>query len=662
MTPWLLISAALALDPLDAQTIFQLEVQRVPPQALAGYIEHDDPATRARAARALGRLRTAAALSPLRRLATDPDPRVRYEAAFALGQTPGGEPAMLTQLTVEQDHGVRAALIEGLGKEGSASAVPPLLSALNERPDMLQFPEIAVAAGHALGILARREVEGVQRPEVIHALLSQLNSGDPAVRRATAYALSRIRPQTLSATDTLHLLAALSRYRDPDTRTRLIYATMNLDLPDRDVHFNALAADPDVGVRIALARTASATSWTGVEALLGAPELGVRREAIAAMASMEGFDHAAILLPLLEAGSTLEAAEANRVSGDPAVIEAAEVLTALAGSEVAGVSELIGAVSQWLDGSMPTRIRVAAAGLSEDTDRLCTLAISDDETAVRTMAAWHLTELDPSTAQMLSLLASSDPMVIAVGAGWLVDNPVAAAEAPLLASLEDATDIDLLQSVAEALLALYSGSYPKVRRPAAGAGEAIQALSGHHESTIRAVAAELAAATRTRLSPIHPVIRSAPLAEVQTIRMARVDTNRGAFTVELYPAEAPLTVWNFAQLAESGFYDNLTVHRVVPDFVVQDGDPRGDGAGGPGWTLPDEINPMRYAEGALGMAHAGPDTGGSQWFVTLAPQPHLDGVHTVFGQVVRGMGVLRDIQPGDRIEHITIERYETASR
>ncbi|MDG1480031.1 MAG: peptidylprolyl isomerase [Myxococcota bacterium] len=662
MTPWLLISAALALDPLDAQIILQLEAQRIPPQALAGYITHDDPETRARAARALGRLRTAAALSPLRRLAADPEPLVRYEAAFALGQTPGGEPAMLTQLTVEQDHGVRAALVEGLGKEGSASAIQPLLSALNERPNMLQLPEVAVAAGHALGILARRKVEGVERPEVLHALLSQLDSGDPAVRRAAAYALSRIRPEALSATDTTHLLAALSRYRDPDTRTRLIYATMNLALPDRDACFDALATDPDVGVRIALARTASATGWSGVESLLSAPELGVRREAIAAIATMADFDHAALLLPLLEAGSTLEAAEANRVSGDPAVIEAAAVLAALAGSELEGVTELTGELSQWLDGSMPTRIRVAAAALSEDTDRLSALAIRDDETAVRTMAAWHLAELDPSTEQMIALLTSSDPMVIAVGAGWLADNPVASAEAALLASLEDATDIDLLQSVAEALLSLYSGSYPKVRRPAAGARAAIQGLSSHHEATIRAVAAELAVATRTPLPPSHPMIRSAPLAEIQTIRMARVDTSRGSFTVELYPAEAPLTVWNFAQLAESGFYDNLTVHRVVPDFVVQDGDPRGDGAGGPGWTLPDEINPMRTTEGALGMAHAGPDTGGSQWFVTLAPQPHLDGVHTVFGQVVRGMGVLRDIQPGDRIEHIAIERYETAPR
>ncbi|MFT5679569.1 MAG: peptidyl-prolyl cis-trans isomerase B (cyclophilin B) [Myxococcota bacterium] len=662
MTPWLLISAALALDPIDDQTMLQLEAQRIPPQSLAGYINHDDPETRARAARSLGRLRTATALSPLRRLVADDDPRVRYEAAFALGQTPGGEPALLTQLTVETDLMVRAVLVEGLGKVGAERSISPLIAALDERPVMLQSPEVAVAAGHALGIMARREVEGIKGPEVISALLSQLDRGDPEVRRSAAYALSRIRPESLSDADTDRLLVALARIRDPDTRTRLIYATMNLDLPDRDARYAPLLSDPDPGVRVALARTAEPAGWMGVASLLDAPELGVRREAISAIAGMEGFDHAALLLPLLEVGSTLEAAEANRVSGDPAVVEAAEVLSALASSEVEGVSDLIGEVSGWLDSSRPTRIRVAAAAISEDTAILQALAIGDDETAVRTMAAWHLAELEPGASVMIALLSSLDPMVIAVGADWLSENPVASAEGALLAALEDATDIDLLKEVADALLALYSGSYPKVRRPALGASDAIKALSLHHEIAIRAVAVELAAATRTRLPPSHPPIRSVPLVEVQTIRMAQVQTTRGTFTVELYPEEAPLTVWNFARLAEDGFYDNLIVHRVVPDFVVQDGDPRGDGAGGPGWTIPDEINPMRYTEGALGMAHAGPDTGGSQWFVTLAPQPHLDGIHTVFGSVVRGMGVLRDIQPGDRIEHITIELYETASR
>jgi len=662
MTPWLLASAALALDPADEQLILQLESQRSPPQSLIDTIEHDDALTRARTARALGRLRTPSALSPLRRLAADEAVEVRREAAFALGQTPGGEPALLSQLAVESAPSVRALLCEALGKVGEERAIAPLVAALEERPRLLQPPETAIAAGHALGILARREIAGVGSPEVISALLDQLVRIDPTLQRSASYALSRIRPERLPEDQTDQLLKALHSIHDPDTRTRLIYATMNLELTERAALFDRLARDPDTGVRIALARTAKATDWRGVVSLLDAEELGVRREAIAAIAGMDGLDHAALRLPILEAGTTLEAAESNRVSGDPAVLEAAEVLTAMASSEVDGVPALLGDAAGYLDAARPTRIRVAAASISTDAARLQALAVGDGETPVRTMAAWQLTEQEPDAEAMIALLGSFDPMVAAVGADWLSENPTAAAEAPLLAALEDADDIELLKEGADALLALYSGRSPKVRRPSAAAAGHIKALAVHPEAAIRTVAAELARATRTALPAYEATTTSPALAEITTLRMARIDTSRGQILVELYPEEAPLTVWNFAQLADDGFYSRLSVHRVVPDFVVQDGDPRGDGAGGPGWTIPDEINPMRFTEGALGMAHAGPDTGGSQWFITLSAQPHLDGVHTVFGQVVRGMGVLHDMQPGDRIEGITIERYETAAR
>jgi peptidyl-prolyl cis-trans isomerase B (cyclophilin B) len=103
------------------------------------------------------------------------------------------------------------------------------------------------------------------------------------------------------------------------------------------------------------------------------------------------------------------------------------------------------------------------------------------------------------------------------------------------------------------------------------------------------------------------------------------------------------------QLAEQGFYDGLTFHRVIPDFVVQGGDPRGDGWGGPGYTLRDEIGPSRFHTGVLGMAHSGPHTAGSQFFITLAPQHHLDGAYTAFGEVTSGRDVLRLIEAGDEI-------------
>jgi cyclophilin family peptidyl-prolyl cis-trans isomerase len=131
-----------------------------------------------------------------------------------------------------------------------------------------------------------------------------------------------------------------------------------------------------------------------------------------------------------------------------------------------------------------------------------------------------------------------------------------------------------------------------------------------------------------------------------------IRTNRGSLRVRLDCPLAPRTCLNFLELAGQHFYDGLLFHRVVPDFVVQAGDPRGDGFGGPGYIIPDELNRLRYRRGVIGMALAGPDTGGSQFFITLSPQPHLDGGYTAFGEVISGLDTLDLIQPGDRIDTI----------
>jgi len=133
-----------------------------------------------------------------------------------------------------------------------------------------------------------------------------------------------------------------------------------------------------------------------------------------------------------------------------------------------------------------------------------------------------------------------------------------------------------------------------------------------------------------------------------------LETDRGRLDIELLPAEAPVTVAAFLGLVERRFFDGTRWHRVVPNFVVQDGDPRGDGWGGPGagFVLRDEINPVRYDVGTVGMALSGPNTGGSQYFITHSAQPHLDGIYTIFGRVVGGVDVLNAIGMGDRIRSI----------
>src|SRR5918911_2713013 len=147
--------------------------------------------------------------------------------------------------------------------------------------------------------------------------------------------------------------------------------------------------------------------------------------------------------------------------------------------------------------------------------------------------------------------------------------------------------------------------------------------------------------------------------------MTTLHTNHGAIEVELFPEDAPKTVANFEQLARDGFYDGVVFHRVIPDFMIQGGDPTGTGTGGPGYTFEDEINDHKVERGALAMANSGPNTNGSQFFiVTTAEAPWLDGKHTVFGQVTDGMDAVDAIEkqptgPGDRpVEPQVIERIE----
>lgn len=136
-----------------------------------------------------------------------------------------------------------------------------------------------------------------------------------------------------------------------------------------------------------------------------------------------------------------------------------------------------------------------------------------------------------------------------------------------------------------------------------------------------------------------------------------IETDKGTMILELYPEEAPGTVANFAKLAQSGFYDGLTFHRVIPNFVIQGGDPNGNGSGGPGYTIKCETegNPHKHLRGSMSMAHRGKDTGGSQFFICHSPQSHLDGIHTVFGRVTEGLDVLDSIRQGDRMTHVTIQ-------
>jgi cyclophilin family peptidyl-prolyl cis-trans isomerase len=204
---------------------------------------------------------------------------------------------------------------------------------------------------------------------------------------------------------------------------------------------------------------------------------------------------------------------------------------------------------------------------------------------------------------------------------------------------------------------------------AAARGKAGHALVAAHANDADAVTREkarrlLVETYGAAAASFRPIPVKTRLSEADYDRLARaaneslfsaaVETSRGTAVLDLDAEEAPMTVESFRALAGKRFFDGIVIHRVVPDFVVQTGDPRGDGSGGPGYEIRDEINGLRYARGAVGMALSGPDTGGSQWFVTLAPQLHLDGGYTVFGRVREGMDLFDRTEQDDALVSVRV--------
>jgi peptidyl-prolyl cis-trans isomerase B (cyclophilin B) len=157
------------------------------------------------------------------------------------------------------------------------------------------------------------------------------------------------------------------------------------------------------------------------------------------------------------------------------------------------------------------------------------------------------------------------------------------------------------------------------------------------------------------------VAKSWPTPPAMTIDAKKVykinmETTRGVIELELYPEYASKTVNNFVFLTKEGFYDGVVFHRVISDFVIQGGDPTGSGMGGPGYKFEDEVrnNPLKHERGSMSMANAGPNTNGSQFFIAHSPQPHLNGKHTVFGKVVKGLDVVDAIRQGDKMVKVTV--------
>ena len=663
--------AALADAPLDTQAkLVQLESSRSAPARIDAFSKSEDPDTRMRAARSLGRLRTAGALSRLKTLAVDPHEGVRQAAAFALSQTPSAGSFARQRLPEEPSAHVRAELFFAIGLQGTAADLPVLLDALAQPTDDEHTVDEVAMAAQAIGQMSIRGIWQATAQPAIQRLVEQHRRPDNRIRRHAAFSLARINTRTPKASTALALIKAARTEPDATAQAWFVRATGGLQNVRTDLVelYTQTARDPAPGVRIATVRAGAQAGWTGVAYLLDDPDPEVRMAAIEAVGKVKGLDTAKLLGPVVKAGASLKPPETDGTAIPPMLAEAAAAIRALdqpsiwAETETARYSRVqVGlepSLSQYLSQEFSTPIRMAAASINPDSRQLMRVMAEDGSPAVRIAATERLLGGAAGTQRAIQFLASRDTTVQAAAAEWLANKPTLAAEAPLLRLASQSDSVDVVRAAATALARLYTAK----KRVSIPAKNLVPGLMGHSDASIRASGAALARSMGMPGAGTKDIGEPGSMDDLHTIRGAIIQTAFGTAVVQLYPTEAPLTVQNFARLADEGFFDGLTFHRVVPDFVVQGGDPRGDGWGGPGYSIPDEVNPIRHEAGALGMALTGRDTAGSQWYATLSPQPHLDGKYTVFGQVTQGLHVLRSMLPGDRIEKITIERVDSESK
>lgn len=272
-----------------------------------------------------------------------------------------------------------------------------------------------------------------------------------------------------------------------------------------------------------------------------------------------------------------------------------------------------------------------------------------------------------TAAQLLGEQPRSDINLRALYSGYLISHVIDKnSDDAQIASLEALFKMDQRWSLHPLGIAIYSSTNYLVRK------KAIDLLTSANididKERIESILKNARKDDKIHVLPPYPTTRSKlgvilntdtdyrrALSRKDGSVKAVINTEKGTFTIDFYPEDAPLTVDNFIKLARTGYFNGLEVHRVVPNFVMQDGDPRGDGNGGPGWSIRCEINTREYDRGAVGMALSGKDTGGSQWFVTHLPQPHLDGGYTVFGHVnEKDMKVVDSIVRGDKILTVKI--------
>lgn len=626
-----------------------------PTPNLAVLVADPDPRIRRRAALAVGRVGLPEGAALVRPLLADADSDVRQMAAFALGllaDTPS-VPA-LTAALQDAEPRVRGRAAEALGLIGdtaSAAAVGRMVSEYVKAgaiaalpPDDEQWPKTPEADAVRLGLFALVRQKGYE------PLASAIVDGSGRVSGwwPVAFALQRIEdPRAVPA---LKQLAAtpgrytrsfaargLGAHRDT-TAVPLLRAMIDQTRGDVGVTVSAVRA---------LAQIGGGEAGDAILALLAAEKTdpNVRLEAVQALATLKSGPALPYILDLITDDWAAMRAAAIRAA---AAIDPEGFPIVLSGMEPDPHWVVRSAIAETLGTMAPELAHARLRPMLDDRDKRVLPAVIGS--LVRTKAP----DVEP---MLLAQLKSPEPGVRSAAAravGRLRPSGAASALREAFRASQDPAMQDARQAAMEAL----------ARYGPAEAIETVKTALADPDWAIRLRAAALLRELDPSAEPrdaIRPV-PGAPVAPYDAPQLvapavsphAFIETAKGTIEIELAVLDAPQTVQNFIALARRNYFNGLQVHRVVPNFVVQDGDPQGDGSGGPGYSIRDELNDRPFIRGTVGMALSGPDTGGSQYFIGHSPAPHLDAKYTVFGHVVSGMEVVDRIQQLDVIQQVRI--------
>jgi cyclophilin family peptidyl-prolyl cis-trans isomerase/HEAT repeat protein len=657
------VSAAPSLSAFEQKMswILKLEDMRVlkdPDVASADLLRlltDSEARVRRRAALAVGRVGLASGVAPLVDLLKDPDPEVKQMAAFAIGligDKSGRDP--LIAALGDASLVVQGSAAEALGliaDPSAADAVGKMVAGIVQSGGVAQPPtpveEARVdtpAAAFRLGVFALVRMKAYDQ---LAAAVIDPNGRPKTTWWPVAFALQRIEDRR-----GLPALQALARDADPYTRAFAIKGLGALKDRTSVAMMLPLLTSPDTGVQIevirALGKIGDASAAQPLLRLVQGQGVAppIRLEAVSALGAVRAPGVAEAMIDLLG-------------DRDPLIRAAA-----LKGASALAADDFV-LILSGLDPDPDWHVRVSLASLLGTLPRQSALPrlmsmLPDTDQRVVAAVLTSLVKLNaPGIGDiLLDHLKSDDPIVRAAAASGIGELRLPAGAQALPAAYQFALR-DSTYVARAAILEAFSRYGISVSRSLldVALGDKDWAVRVRAAALLRQGEPQTDADTKIRPAPTRlppDAYRSPTLTSPQVSTQAFIDTDRGTVQIELAVLDAPLMVDNFITLVKRGFYNGLTFHRVVPDFVVQGGDPRGDGEGGPGYTVRDEISERPYLRGTVGIALDWQDTGGSQFFITHSPQPHLDAKYTVIGRVINGMDVVDRIQQNDVIRRIRV--------